>query len=163
MKKIFILILFMINLFANNCDKEKLFWDEIRDSENIKDFLYYNKKYPDGIFEYFANKKINSLRDNYFQDTVSLSRPNWINTPTYKYKYKYKYSAVGYANKHFKGKNYQENLARNRAKDKLQEQFDLNKLSNNEQLKYYDVIKTDKYYDKNGRVYIYLYIDNYDL
>ena len=60
MKKIFILILFMLNLFANNCDKEKLFWDEIRDSENIKDFLYYNKKYPDGIFEYFANKKIKS-------------------------------------------------------------------------------------------------------
>jgi hypothetical protein len=159
MKKVLLVCLFVINLIADNCDREKLFWDEIKNSRDIKDFRYYNKKYPNGIYEYIANKNIKQLKKS--NNTIQLvkQRPSWIKG----YSQKYKFYGVGKANKHFKGKDYQDNLASNRAKKELQAKFNNSNLTNKQIYNYKELIQIIKYIDDKGRVYILLFIDNYDL
>jgi len=159
MKKVLFICLFVISLIAEECDREKLFWDEIKSSRDIGDFQYYNKKYPNGIYEYIANKNIKQLRQLKNITQLVIERPAWLKGNHLDYKY----YGVGKANKHFKGKHYQENLAKSRAKKKLQDKFDNSNLSNKQMFKYNELIQKIKYIDKKDRVYILLYIDNYDI
>ena len=159
MKSILLIGLFVFNLIANECESEKLFWDEIKNSKDIEDYKYYNKKYPNGTFQYLADKNIKQLRK--FNNTVKLvdEKPIWLKG----YTKEYKYYGVGIANKHFKGIHYQENLALSRAKRILQDKFDDANTSYDTQSRYYNLIQKRKYIDEKGRVYILVYIDNYDL
>jgi len=161
--KILFCLLVVVNLFAStNLEKEKAFWDEIKDMDNISLFLEYKKLYPHGTFVPIANVKIKYLRsldDGYSKTTTSKSKPSW----THGYTSKYKFYGVGKANKHFKGEDYQENLAKSRARRELQAKYDYYNLSNDTMWRYNELIKTEKYVDKRGRIYILLYIDNYDL
>jgi hypothetical protein len=159
MKRLLLIVLiFSTGLFAYDCDEEKLFWDEIKNSKDIADFKYYNQRYPDGIYEYLANKAIKQLRGG--KKRVSRSGvPNWINGDTPEYRY----YAVAYANVHFKGKHYQENLARGRAIQKLQDEFNEANLDADTHYRYNSIVQTKVYKDKKGKIYVMAYIDNYDL
>ena len=132
MKKVLLICLVVINLIADDCDREELFWEEIKNSRDIKDFKYYNKRYPNGIYEYISNKNIKQLRQSNNTTQLIKQRPLWIKG----YSENYKFYGVGKANKHFKGKDYQENLARNRARKKLQYKFDKSSLTNHQMFKY---------------------------
>jgi len=131
-KKVLLICLVVINLIADDCDREELFWEEIKNSRDIKDFKYYNKRYPNGIYEYISNKNIKQLRQSNNTTQLIKQRPLWIKG----YSENYKFYGVGKANKHFKGKDYQENLARNRARKKLQYKFDKSSLTNHQMFKY---------------------------
>ena len=159
MRIILLVSLCILGLMANECEKEKYFWDEIRNSKDIEDFKYYNKKYPNGIYEYIAIKNIKQLRKTNNKMQLVGKKPTWLKG----YTDDYKYYAVGTANKHFNGTHYQENLAKSRAKEKLYERFNKANISQDTQYKYYEVMQEKKYIDDKGRVYILLYIDNYDI
>jgi hypothetical protein len=149
----------MVSLVSSECDKEKFLWDEIKNSKDIEDYRYYNRKYPNGIFTYIANKNIKQLRGSNNKTILLNQKPSWLKG----YTFKYKYYGVGRANKHFKGKDYQENLARSRAKKELQDKLDRSNLSQNQIYEYLNLIQISKYIDTKNRVYILVYIDNYDL
>ena len=160
MKKLFIqlTILFLtINLYANEADK--MFWDEVKNSNDIELLELYKKNYPNGIFKSLADIQIKRLRKVNRKVKNKNKIPLWLKGNCKDYKY----YGVGKANKHFKGKDYQENLARNRARRDLQDKFDNSILTNEQVFKYNDLIQNEKYIDKKGRVYILLFIDNYDL
>ncbi|MEA2017497.1 MAG: hypothetical protein U9N59_03520 [Campylobacterota bacterium] len=156
MKNLIILFL-IVNLYANDADK--MFWDEVKNSNDIELLELYKKNYPNGLFESLANIKIKRLKkaNRIVKDKNKI--PNWLKGDCQDYKY----YGVGKANKHFKGKDYQENLARNRAQRNLQDKLNDFSLTNEEIFKYRELIQTEKYIDKKGRVYILLFIDNYDL
>jgi len=141
-------------------ESEKFFWDEVKNSSDIEMLKSYKKQYPHGIFEKLADIKIKRLQrvaeTNEDKDTNEI--PLWIKGTT-----KYKFYGIGKANKHFKGKHYQENLAKSRAKRKLQKLFDKNNLSNETMEEYNRLQEKKKYVDKKGRIYILLYIDNYNI
>ena len=160
MKKIltiFCILLITINLYANESDK--MFWDEVKNSNDIELLELYKKNYPKGLFESLADIKIKRLKKSNRIVKNKNKIPNWLKGNSNDYKY----YGVGKANKHFKGKDYQENLARNRARRNLQDKFDNFSLTNNQIFKYNELIQSVKYIDKKDRVYILLFIDNYDL
>ncbi|MEA3499035.1 MAG: hypothetical protein U9R16_08250 [Campylobacterota bacterium] len=159
MRNILIISLFIFNLSANECDKEQLFWSEIKSSKDIEDFKYYNKKYPDGIYNYLANKYIKQLGGA--SDTITMldDEPLWIDGKTLLYKY----YGVGKANKHFKGIKYQVNLAQKRAKRELLKKFDEDNITTNRVEELESILRLEKYIDENNKVYILVYIDNYEL
>ena len=153
----FIILLMTINLYANEADK--MFWDEVKNSNDIELLELYKKNYPNGLFESLANIKIKRLNKANRKVKDKDKIPVWLKGDTKDYKY----YGVGKANKHFKGKDYQENLSRNRARRDLQDKFENFSLTNDQIFKYNELIQSEKYIDKKGRVYILLYIDNYDL
>jgi len=158
-KLLLIVLLFSSSLFAYDCDEEKLFWDEIKNSKDIEDFKYYKRKYPDGIYEYLANKNLKLLSKNSKRRSSKNDVPNWIGGSSAEYRY----YAVSYANKHFKGKHYQENLARGRAIQKLQDQLNESNLHPDTIYRYNSIIQTKTYRDKHDKIYVLVYLDNYDL
>ena len=157
--KMILTCLFVVSLMYGN-ESEKFFWDEVKNSSDIEMLKSYKKQYPHGIFEKLADIKIKRLQrvaeTNEDKDTNEI--PLWIKGTT-----KYKFYGIGKANKHFKGKHYQENLAKSRAKRKLQKLFDKNNLSNETIEEYNRLQEKKKYVDKKGRIYILLYIDNYNI
>jgi len=157
--KMILTCLFVVSLMYGN-ESEKFFWDEVKNSSDIEMLKSYKKQYPHGIFEKLADIKIKRLQrvaeTNEDKDTNEI--PLWIKGTT-----KYKFYGIGKANKHFKGKHYQENLAKSRAKRKLQKLFDKNNLSNETMEEYNRLQEKKKYVDKKGRIYILLYIDNYNI
>lgn len=157
--KIILTCIFVISLIYGN-ESEKFFWDEVKNSSDIEMLKTYKKQYPHGIFEKLADIKIRRLQRaaEADEDKDTNEIPLWIKGTT-----KYKFYGIGKANKHFKGKHYQENLAKSRAKRKLQKLFDNNNLSNETMEEYNRLEEKKKYVDKKGRIYILLFIDNYNL
>ena len=151
---IFCIFLITINLYAN--ESEKMFWDEVKNSHDIELLELYKRNYPNGLFEPLADIQIKRLKKANRIVKKKNKIPNWLKGDSKDYKY----YGVGKANKHFKGKYYQENLARNRARRNLQDMFDNYGLTNNEIFKYNELIQVEKYIDAKGRVYILLFIDN---
>lgn len=158
MKILYTIILLFSLVNAN--ESEKFFWDEVKNSSDIELLKSYKKQYPHGIFEKIADIKIKRLLKNErINETEDENiTPHWIKGTS-----KYKFYGIGKANEHFKGKHYQENLARNRAERKLLKSFENEKLSNKTIEEYNDLIEKKKYVNKKGRIYILLYIDNYNL
>ena len=159
MKIILLISLFIFNLMANDCDKEQLFWDEIKHSKDIEDYKYYNKKYPNGTYEYLANKYINQLRESDDIITITENEPNWI----YGESLKFKFYGVGKAIKHFNGIKYQKKLSLKRAMIDLDDRLEDSSLDKDriEELK--NLIKSQEYIDNNDNFYILLYIENYEI
>ncbi len=158
MKKIiFILTVLVTMLFSN--EAELLFWDEVKDSSDVELLKLYKKQYPHGIFESLADIKIKRLTKSNVIEEEETAIPLWIKGRTSKYEY----YGVGKSNKHFKGKDYQENLARSRARRNLQKKLDSTDLTQEKMYEYFKLIQTKKYIDDRDRIYILLYIDNYDL
>lgn len=143
-------------------NSEKLFWDEVKDSSDVDMLRLYKTKYPNGVFESIADIKIKRLlrakNENKQEELEDGGEPFWI-----KGRLDYKYFGLGRATTHFKGKHYQENLARSRAKRDLQKEYERDNLSNEKIDKYNDLLQTKKYTDERGKIYILLYLDNYDL
>ncbi len=157
-KTIFILTILITMLFADKA--ELLFWDEVKDSGDVELLKLYKKQYPHGVFESLADIKIKRLlKANIDQEEPTNIIPLWIKG----YSADYQYYGVGKANTHFKGKNYQENLARSRARKELQKKLDQSDLSQEKIYEYLQLVQTKKYIDERERIYILLYIDNYDL
>ena len=157
--KIVLTVIFLLSLVYAN-ESEKYFWDEVKNSSDIEMLKSYKKQYPHGIFEKLADIKIKRLQreteSTNEKDTNEIT--NWIKGTS-----KYKFYGIGKANKHFKGKHYQENLARSRAKRKLQKLYDKNNLSNETIAEYNSLEEKKQYIDKKGRIYILIYIDNYNI
>ncbi len=158
MKKIILLTLLTTILFANKA--ELLFWDEVKNSGDIELLKLYKKQYPHGVFESLADIKIKRLKKaNIYEEENPEVIPLWIKGKTSDYQY----YGIGQANKHFKGKDYQENLARSRARRNLQKILDRTDLTQKEMYDYLQLVQSKKFVDKKERIYILLYIDNYDL
>jgi len=153
-----ILIVFFLFSIMNANESEKFFWDEVKDSSDVELLKLYKKQYPNGTFEKIADLKIKRLVKSGKTNNDKDGIPTWLKGTT-----EYKFYGVGKANKHFKGKHYQENLARNRAKRELQSLYNDNNLSNDMMDEYNSELEMMKYTDKRGRIYILLYIDNYNL
>ena len=153
MKKVLFLLFIVIYLFGN--ENESLFWNEVKDTNDIQLLKLYKTKYPNGIFESLADLKIKRLKKVNKPELSKDGIPVWLKgkLPTYKY------YGVGKANKHFKGKYYQENLATSRARRELQEKLDNSTMKQEEMYEYIKLIKMEKYINKSERIYILLYID----
>jgi hypothetical protein len=156
MKKLLIILLLTHSLFAKN--EEKQFWDEVKNSSDVQLLKLYKKRYPHGVFETIADLKIKRLLRSKTEDKEVDGIPLWIKGDV-----DYKYYGIGDANKHFKGKHYQENLARSRAKRKLQKTYDEQNLSNELMNEYNELLETKTYTNDRGRIYILIYLDNYNL
>ena len=154
-----VLILLSLYGFMYASKAERLFWDEVKNSADIELLKLYKEQYPHGIFEKLADIKIKRLiKSNQNDELDENSIPLWINGTA-----EYKFYGVGKANKHFKGKHYQENLARSRARKELQKLFDNKRLKNKKMEEYGYLIETKMYVDQKERIYILLYIDNINL
>lgn len=158
MKTLLILLCVSGILYANKA--ERLFWDEVKNSNDMELLKAYKEEYPNGVFERLADIKIKRLIKTNQEDiqTDENHIPFWINGTK-----EYRFYGVGKANKHVKGKHYQENLARSRARRDLQKLLDRADLTEKEMYDYNSLIETKMYVDKRDRVYILLYIDNINL
>ncbi|MEA3553711.1 MAG: hypothetical protein U9R39_04805 [Campylobacterota bacterium] len=159
MKIILLISLFIFNLMANDCDKEQLFWNEIKDSKDIEDYKYYNKKYPNGTYEYLANKYINQLRESDNTITLIEDEPNWIDGESLKFKF----YGVGKAIKHFNGIEYQKKLSLKRAMADLDDRLEDSTLDKEKINELKNLIKSKEYVDSNGDFYLLIYIENYEI
>jgi len=157
MRKLLLLTLLSLSLFAS--EAEKLFWDEVKDTNDVEMLKLYKKKYPSGIFESLADLKIKRLEKTEKPKRDLNGIPVWLKGA----RDYYRYYGIGRANVHSKGKYYQENQARSRAKIELIKRFNSAGLTNEKMFDYIEKMKIDKYVDNKGRIYILLYIDNYDL
>ena len=156
MRKILFIILLSISLFGS--EEEISFWDNVKDSSDIELLQLYKKKYPNGAFESIADIKIKRLQKANRIESSSVI-PNWINGTTVEYKY----YGVGDATKHFKGEEYQHSLAYKRAERKLVAKINGSSLNKFKQEELLSKIQEKLYTDDKQRVYILLYIDNYDI
>ena len=134
MRKVIYIVFFIIgvNLFASQSGDE-LFWNEVKNSNDIKMLQLYIKQYPNGIFAPLAKLKIKKLTKNSVGQIEYLKeKPSWIYGDTNKYKY------YGFARvlKTFKGEDYQKKVAIQRADDELMDKFEEAHLTH-EQIKKY--------------------------
>jgi hypothetical protein len=159
-KSILLSCAFISILFAGANKNERMFWDEVKDSNDIEMLKLYQKQYPHGVFKALADIKIKRLRDLEEPETDEDGIPLWVHN---KNNLEYRYYGVGFSNKHYKGKYYQEELARSRAKYELTKKFENENLSNEKIRNYLDLLKTEKYTDKRDRIYILLYVENYEI
>ena len=157
MKILIITILLISSIVAKS--PEKQYWDEVKNSADIELLKSYKEQYPHGVFEKLADIKIKRLiKGSITADEDENFIPLWI-----KGKADYRFYGVGKANKHFKGKHYQENLARSRARRALQKLYDGKRLTNKQMDEYNTFIETKMYTDERERIYILLYIDNINI
>lgn len=157
MKSLFFILLIAFTLYGS--ESEKMFWDEVKDSNDIELLKLYKKNYPNGIFESLADIKIKRLKK---VDTVQYAKPivpTWLKG----YTSKYRYYGVGKANKHFKGKQYQRSLAIKRAKRDLENKFEKYNISTKQKEQYLEYLSTKEYIGKREKIYILLYVDNDNL
>jgi len=153
-KLIFIISIFITTLIAN--ESESLFWDEVKNTNDLELLQLYKSKYPNGIFESLADIKINRIKKANRPTLEKNGIPTWLKGNLTEYRY----FGVGKANKHFKGKHYQENLARSRAKEDLMSRLNSSELKQEEMYDILKLIEEAKYINKNDRIYILLYIDD---
>lgn len=151
--------LFVIITVAFSSEAEKMFWDEVKDTNDIELLKLYKKRYPNGIFESLADIKIKRLKQVNVKSNNKATVPDWLKG----YTADYKFYGVGKANRHFKGEEYQRALAIKRAKRELEEKFENYNLSEEQINEYTQYISTKEYKDKRERIYILLYIDNENL
>ncbi len=143
--------------FLFSSESEQMFWDEVKDTNDIELLKLYKKRYPNGIFESLADIKIKRLQSGNISDTTIINTiPDWIKGHTSKYRF----YGVGKANKHFKGEDYQRSLATKRAQRKLEDKFDDFNLTSRQITEYSRYIETEVYKDKREKLYILLYIDD---
>ena len=154
--KNFILFILLIS-FAYADESEKQYWDEVKNSSDIELLKSYKEQYPHGVFEKIANIKIKRLLKSNKKEEDDNSN-DWIKGTSL-----YKFYGIGKANSHFKGKHYQENLAKSRAMKKLMKLYKAHSLSQEMISQYNSLIEIKKYTDERGRIYLLLYIDNYNL
>jgi hypothetical protein len=159
-KAVLISSILVITLYAGQNKGEKLFWDEVKDSNDIELLKAYKENYPSGIFEAIADIKIKRLRNATITQEDKDGVPFWVHN---KSALNHKYYGIGFSNKHYNGKHYQENLARSRAKAELMKKFEADKLAQDIMYEYFDLIQSDTYTDDRGRIYVLLFVDNYDL
>jgi hypothetical protein len=159
-KTILLSSMLVVSLFAGKNNAEKLFWDEVKNSNDIELLKAYKENFPEGIFESIADIKIKRLRKATITKEDDDGVPFWVN---HKNALNHKYYGIGFSNKHYNGKHYQENLARSRAKKELMKKFDADKIPQDTMYEYFDLIQSDQYTDDRGRIYVLLYVDNYDL
>jgi len=159
MRKIILIVALLVTtLFASK--GELLFWKEVKNSNDVELLKLYKKQYPQGIFKPLADIKIKRLmKARIKKDKNPDAIPLWIKGDNIDYKY----FGVGNATVHFKGKEYQEYLAKKRAKRELKSKLDDAGLSEKKKYEYLQLMQTKKYVNKRKRIYILLYIDNYDL
>jgi len=81
--------------------------------------------------------------------------PSWIYTAN-----QYKYFGLATANNHIKGKHYQENVARSKAKRKIILLFEQDRLSYKTKKEYISHFEEKKYMDQDKKVYVLIYLDN---
>ncbi|MDC0933782.1 hypothetical protein OAR97_08010 [Arcobacteraceae bacterium] len=155
MKKLLLSLLLLSYIYASSAEKQ--YWDEVKNSSDIELLKSYKKQYPHGTFEKIADIKIKRLQRNNISYTKE-SPDSWIKGTT-----KYQFYGIGKANKHFKEKHYQENLARSRAKKNIMRLFHMKNISDKTITEYLGLLETKQYIDKKERVYILLYLDNYNL
>jgi hypothetical protein len=136
---------------------EKQYWNEVKNTSDIELLKSYKKQYPHGTFEKIADIKIKRLQKNFISEVEENSN-NWIKGTN-----RYKFYGIGKANKHYKGKHYQENLARSRAKKNLMKLFHKKNLTDKRILKYINLLESKQYIDERERIYMILYLDNYNL
>ena len=153
----YLVLFFLLISYGYSNESEKQYWDEVKNSSDIELLKSYKEQYPHGVFEKIANIKIKRLQKTNKKE-IEEESSHWIKGTSL-----YKFYGVGKANKHFKGKHYQENLARNRAKRNLMKLYKSHDLSDETILKYNDLLETKKYTDDRGRIYLLVYIDNYNL
>ena len=88
------------------------------------------------------------------------TKPYWINDEKIPYRY---YGKCGIF-VHKNGKNYTINLAKNIAKQNLIKKLDKNiNLTQDQKIDLMGHLKTKQYKSNNGRIYIFVYIDEYNL
>lgn len=158
MKK-FLIILLLCGFAYGNNKAEKMFWDEVKDTNDIELLKLYKKRYPNGLFESLADIKIQRLKKVNVKSNDNEIIPSWLKG----YTSDYKFYGVGKANKHFKGEAYQRTLATKRAQRELDYKFKQYKLTEKQINEYSEYISNQEYKDKNDRIYILLYIDNENL
>jgi len=157
MIKLIIALFLSISLFAN--EAEKFFWDEVKNTNDIELLKLYKKKYPKGVFKELADIKIKRLKKINKPKEDHQGIPTWLKGKNIKYKY----FGVGKANVHFKGKEYQEKLAKKRARRKLNNKFEEYKLSQKIIYDYEEYIEQKKYINQDKKIYILLYISHDNL
>ncbi|MEA3512735.1 MAG: hypothetical protein U9R37_03945 [Campylobacterota bacterium] len=151
---IFLITIFALTVMAN--ESESLFWNEVKDTNDLELLKLYKKKYPNGIFEPLADIKINRINKSNKKELKKDGIPTWLKGNVTQYRY----YGVGKANQHFKGKHYQENLARGRAKKELMIKLEKDNLRQEELEIILNDIEEEKYINKKNRIYILLYIDS---
>ena len=100
MKKLLLIISFSSILFSSTT--ESLFWEEVKDSNDIEMLQLYKSKYPNGVFEIFANKKILELSGGKIKPTHhkgTFFRPGTYQCQNFKLYLKKNSSAYYYKNK----------------------------------------------------------------
>lgn len=156
MKNLFLVLCIVIFLYGS--DEEIIFWNDVKNSNDIELLKLYNEKYPNGSFSLIAKNKIKRLKKlNNIENSYSI--PTWLKG----YSVDYKYYAVGKANKHFKGKEYQKNLAFKRAMRVLSDKLENSEYSSEKQEELLSIRLTKEYFDSKDRFYILIYIDNDEL
>ncbi|MEA3353802.1 MAG: hypothetical protein U9Q33_08315 [Campylobacterota bacterium] len=150
------LLIFVAVTFLFGSKSEKMFWDEVKDTNDIELLRLYQKRYPNGIFESLAKIKIDRLKKANKDQKDINTIPNWLKG----YTEDYKYYGVGKANKHFKGTQYQSSLANKRAKRKLMKKFKENRLTEKEIEEYLKLVEIKEYKDDKQRIYILHYIED---
>ncbi len=158
MKRTVLSLLLCIS-FLFSSEAEQMFWDEVKDTNDIELLKLYKKRYPNGIFEALADIKIKRLRGSSGSDITSNAIPTWIKGRTTKYRL----YGVGKSNKHFKGEDYQRKLAMKRATRKLEDKFEEYDLTDRHVSEFSRYIQTQEYKDKRDKLYILLYIDDEDI
>ena len=158
--KTIIVFLFILVTLVNASETEKLFWDEVKNSNDIEMLKLYKKKYPNGIFEPLADLKIKRLlKSNRVDKNIKNEQsiiPLWIKG----YTDQYKYYGVGKANKHFKGDEYQKTLAIKRAKRELVDKLEESGLDQEKIDHYLTLTQIKEYKNYRERLFILIYIDN---
>jgi len=77
---VFLSFFLSLNLYASD---ESLFWQEVRSSNDIELLELYKRKYPNGLFVIFADKKIAKLKYNGTNTTKRIT-PSFFTYGTYR-------------------------------------------------------------------------------
>jgi len=156
-KSIFLVVFLFLFAFSSEFEKERYFWDEIKDSNDIELLKLYKQKYPDGIFISIANKKIEYLDSKKSYEIEVLQEvPLWIKGDCTIYRY----FGFGRANKHFKGEDYQKSLAIKRADRELFGKLENSDLDPKIIEKLKTQIETKLYKNDKDRIFILRYVEN---
>lgn len=157
MKKYILFLFFVCSVVVANPNKgDKLFWEEVKSTNDIELLRAYQKEYPNGIFYRLAEIKIKRLQKEKHKLLSHDNEPLWVREIV-----NHRYFGVGYANKHYKGIDYQKNKAKSKAKKELLKLFQKNRLSEKRRHHYFRNIETQTYINKNKRVYVLVYVPNY--
>ncbi|MBD3840546.1 MAG: hypothetical protein IE909_01450 [Campylobacterales bacterium] len=153
-KKLLVIYFLCTSSLLADTYSDKLFWNEIKNSNDIELFQLYITNYPNGIFVPIAKNKIEKLRSNHPNELTETTKPAWLEENSCMYTY----CAKAYANAHFKGVEYQKKLAIKRADGELEEIFDSMNFSQEKIDSLKTQIKTKIYIDQKQKLFVLRYI-----